>query len=157
MEEGVAGRGAMKERGVLGGSILGITFFQAETKASSVEAAAGRSVEKDLVLAERKERANRLEARRNMAEREGGRSALARSERDEEGEGEVEGFRWLCLEAEKMEDLPKPLWISASYIRLLPPFCWAFQASFWAFRDFAFLGPLGFQILKWMDIAHWAH
>ncbi|WP_248424486.1 hypothetical protein, partial [Escherichia coli] len=74
----------------------GYTFSQAETKASSVEAAAGRSVEKDLDLAERKERAKRLEARRNMAEREGGRSALARSERDEEGEGEVEGFRWLC-------------------------------------------------------------
>lgn len=93
MEEGVAGRGAMKERGVLGGSILGITFFQAATKASSGAAAAGRSVEKDLVLAERRGRAKRLEARRNMAETGGSRSALARSERDEEGEGELKGFR----------------------------------------------------------------
>ena len=82
MEDGVAGRGAMKERGVLGGSIVGIAFFQAATNASSVEEAAGRSAEKDLALAERRGRVKREEARRNMAETGGGVARLSQGRRE---------------------------------------------------------------------------
>lgn len=94
MEEGVAGRGAMKERGVLGGSILGMTFFQAETKASWLEPAAGRSVEKDLVLAERKGRAKRVDARRNMVGERRVVARLSQGRREMKKEKEkVKGFR----------------------------------------------------------------
>lgn len=51
MEEGVAGRGCMKWEGVLGGSMLGVTFFHESTKAESELGAAGRSVEKGLAPA----------------------------------------------------------------------------------------------------------
>lgn len=43
MEEGVGGRGFMKESGVFGGSMFGVTFFQASTNAESTVGAAGRS------------------------------------------------------------------------------------------------------------------
>lgn len=66
MEEGVGGRGFMKESGVLGGSMLGSTFFHASTKLESTVGEAGRSVEKERVLAARKDRPSRLVARRNM-------------------------------------------------------------------------------------------
>lgn len=57
----------MKVRGVLGGSMLGTTFFQASTNAESAVGFAGRSVEKDRALpAERMGRAKREVARRNM-------------------------------------------------------------------------------------------
>lgn len=57
----------MKESGVFGGSMLGITFFQASTKAESVVGAAGRSVERDRALvADRTGRDSRLVARRNI-------------------------------------------------------------------------------------------
>jgi hypothetical protein len=59
----------MKERGVLGGSELGATFFHASTKFSSAVGAAGRSVENGRALAlaeERSGRARRPVARRNM-------------------------------------------------------------------------------------------
>lgn len=84
MEEGVGGRGCMKERGVLGGSKLGTTFFQASTKASSAFGATGRSVEKGRALAlaeERRGRARRPVARRNMVGSVA-RSGLAVSERE---------------------------------------------------------------------------
>lgn len=86
MDEGVAGRGFMKERGVLGGSMFGITFFQASTKVESSVGAAGRSVEYGLALdpeEDIKRRARRPVARRNMAWEEWGRSALAGWEREE--------------------------------------------------------------------------
>lgn len=59
----------MKERGVLGGSKLGTTFFHASTKFSSAVGSTGRSVEKGRALAlaeERRGRARRPVARRNM-------------------------------------------------------------------------------------------
>ena len=43
MEEGVGGLGFMKESGVFGGSMFGVTFFQASTNAESTVGAAGRS------------------------------------------------------------------------------------------------------------------
>jgi hypothetical protein len=65
MEEEVGGRGFMKWEGVLGGSMLGMTFFHDSTKAASVVGAAGRSVEKGLAPALRV-RAKWREACRNM-------------------------------------------------------------------------------------------
>lgn len=47
MEEGVCGRGCMKVRGVAGGSIFGMIFFQASMKVESSAGAVGRSVEKE--------------------------------------------------------------------------------------------------------------
>lgn len=49
-DEGTGGRGFKKERGVLGGSMLGLTFFHASTKLESA-AAAETSVEKHRDLA----------------------------------------------------------------------------------------------------------
>lgn len=46
IDDGVAGLGFMKADGVIGGSVLGITFFQASEKVESTLFAAGRSVEK---------------------------------------------------------------------------------------------------------------
>ena len=67
--EGVAGRGPMKEDGVLGGSIFGINFFHDSLNAESVpvaEAAAGTSDEKDRMLRVAAEPENRREACLNM-------------------------------------------------------------------------------------------
>ena len=66
--EGVAGRGLMKEDGVLGGSIFGINFFHDSLNAESVPvaAAAGTSDEKDRMLRVAAEPDNRREACRNM-------------------------------------------------------------------------------------------
>ena len=66
IEDGVGGRGCMNERGVLGGSMLGITFFHASTNVASAAWAAGRSVEKDRALAVKMGRAKRPDARRNI-------------------------------------------------------------------------------------------
>ena len=67
IEEGVGGRGFMKESGVFGGSMLGETFFHASTKAvSSAGDAAGRSVENGLP---RRPAAARDRVRRREAER----------------------------------------------------------------------------------------
>lgn len=86
MEDGVAGRGFIKARGVLGGSMFGITFFQASMKFESPVSVAGRSVEKGRVLALAEEimgRARRPVARRNMVVGERwDRSGLAGSERE---------------------------------------------------------------------------
>lgn len=88
MEDGVAGRGFIKERGVFGGSMFGITFFQASMKFESPVSVAGRSVEKGRVLALAEEimgRARRPVARRNMVVGERwDRSGLAGSERERE-------------------------------------------------------------------------
>lgn len=57
----------MKERGVLGGSILGITLVHASVNVASAEGAAGRSVEKGRALAAKMgRRANSIDARRNI-------------------------------------------------------------------------------------------
>lgn len=70
IEEGVEGRGFMKEEGVCGGSMFGATFFHASTKVeSSVD---GSSVEKardvaDLDDATATDRERRREACLNMA------------------------------------------------------------------------------------------
>ncbi|KAK5825617.1 hypothetical protein PVK06_020473 [Gossypium arboreum] len=67
MEEGVGGRGCMKDGGVLGGSILGITLVHASVNVASAEGAASRSVEKGLPLAAKKgRRATSLDARHNI-------------------------------------------------------------------------------------------
>ncbi|KAK2969258.1 hypothetical protein RJ640_028784 [Escallonia rubra] len=77
MEEGVGGRGFMKESGVLGGSMFGATFFHASTKAWSAAGADSRSVEKGRALgraaADRERR--RAVAWRNMV----GLDLIARS------------------------------------------------------------------------------
>ncbi|KAK3025085.1 hypothetical protein RJ639_044964 [Escallonia herrerae] len=79
MEEGVGGRGFMKESGVLGGSMFGATFFHASTKAWSAAGADSRSVEKGRALgraaADRERR--RAVAWRNMV----GLGLIARSRR----------------------------------------------------------------------------
>ena len=62
IEAGVGGRGCMKARGVLGGSMFGITLLQASTKDESAVGAAGRSVEKGRARAERMGRARSLVA-----------------------------------------------------------------------------------------------
>nr|GMD51074.1 hypothetical protein CRG98_004304 [Ipomoea batatas] len=76
MEDGVAGRGAMYADGVLGGSTLGISFFQASTKVESAAVSAGRSVEKGrrhpIVVARARSREECL----NMAAENGGDEAL---------------------------------------------------------------------------------
>ncbi|PPS09899.1 hypothetical protein GOBAR_AA10741 [Gossypium barbadense] len=57
----------MKERGVLGGSMLGITLVHASVNVASAEGAAGRSVEKGRALAAKMGRqANSIDARRNI-------------------------------------------------------------------------------------------
>lgn len=43
--DGIGGRGTMYDDGVFGGSILGLTFFQASTNLVSPDVSAGRSVE----------------------------------------------------------------------------------------------------------------
>ena len=103
MEDGVAGRGFIKERGVFGGSMFGITFFQASMKFESPVSVAGRSVEKGRVLALAEEimgRARRPVARRNMVVGERwDRSGLAGSERERESVcvGECVCLVWLVL------------------------------------------------------------
>ena len=104
------GRGFMKATGVFGGSMFGITFFQASTKDESALSETGRSVEKGRALElaeERMGRAKRPVARRNMVEGESwDRSALAGSERERERERERKGvwlgwyqwkWRWDCF------------------------------------------------------------
>ena len=69
IEEGVAGRGVMKEDGVLGGSKLGTTFFHDSMKLESCAGVAGTSVEKARVLLDVVAvvvRAKRRDACRNM-------------------------------------------------------------------------------------------
>ena len=74
----------MYERGVLGGSMFGLTFFHASTKLESAAGAAGRSDENRRDAAPRRGRRRRDVARRNMV-REGVVSlGLARSERESE-------------------------------------------------------------------------
>ena len=69
IEEGIAGRGVMKEDGVLGGSKLGTTFFHDSMKLESCAGVAGTSVEKARVLLDVVAvvvRAKRRDASRNM-------------------------------------------------------------------------------------------
>lgn len=72
IEDGLGGRGCMKESGVLGGSMLGTTFFQASTNAESAQGAAGGSVERNrpqaLEQARPGWRRRAVVARRSMAE-----------------------------------------------------------------------------------------
>ncbi|PKI75264.1 hypothetical protein CRG98_004304 [Punica granatum] len=88
MEDGVGGRGCMKESGVLGGSILGVTFLQASTNAESAVGAAGRSVERARAEARAEARTGwrrrAAVARRNMAE--DGVSGIARLSQDQAGD-----------------------------------------------------------------------
>lgn len=93
----------MKERGVLGGSMFGITFFQASTKLESAVGLEGRSVENGRAVAlaeDRYDRAMWPVARRNIVSDGWGRSALAGSEG--EGSGAVGDFeevrRWLATQ-----------------------------------------------------------
>lgn len=79
IEDGVGGLGSMNERGVLGGSMLGTSFFHASTNAASAACSAGRSAEKrrvEALIAEevRMGRWRSFAACRNMAEE--GRSSL---------------------------------------------------------------------------------
>lgn len=83
----------MKERGVLGGSMFGITFFQASTKLESAVGLEGRSVENGRAVAlaeDRYDRAMWPVARRSIVSDGWGRSALAGSEG--EGSGAVGDF-----------------------------------------------------------------
>lgn len=79
--EGVGGRGCIKERGVLGGSKLGIVLFHACTKAWSSACGTGASVEKGRRILMDRAR-SRAVALRNMSEVKGIRSAR-KSERFE--------------------------------------------------------------------------
>jgi hypothetical protein len=85
MVDGVGGRGFMKARGVLGGSMLGITLFQLSTKDASTAGAAETSVEKGRARAERKGRERTLVAWRNMVAPAGGKiREIERCDRNEE-------------------------------------------------------------------------
>ena len=86
IEAGVAGRGCIYAEGVLGGSMLGTTFFHASTKLESAVGAAGRSVEKHRDLAARRGRPRRVVARRNMAAEVGSLGYRKVGERERERE-----------------------------------------------------------------------
>lgn len=50
MVEGVGGLGVIKDEGVFGGSMFGITFFHDSMKVASVDGVVGTSVENDRTL-----------------------------------------------------------------------------------------------------------